>query len=341
MQMKKIIIMGTVLILSLAACVKQSDISVMTTNTVNIDESNLTEMFPRENEASSADMGSEEVVIGSGEVVGKGSGLSEENHEDGGHQWLSAAVMEQDAFMEAVTLETYDFPAVGLHDVKMNVKVDGSGLIAYSFGDYRFGNEYMRDTYVAIATGDRVLWFDFGEENSYDDQLYGADVDGDGADEVVMHRLIAMSGGAGSYTSLVFKVVQDKMQLLFQDHYSGSPPELNFFDTGYFGTYLGNCQMEIRNRYTDMHTILDLTGRYEEPFFDETQMGQLIEVACDSFFTFVPEDVDGDGKAEIICEQYVSLRDHADGIGTAKTVLTYDIEKEQFKVTGAEFIPYI
>lgn len=57
----------------------------------------------------------------------------------------------------------------------------------------------------------------------------------------------------------------------------------------------------------------------------------------DSFYEFVPQDVDGDGVYEIKGQQYTSLVGDADGIGIANTVLKYNQEKATFEVVDASF----
>lgn len=217
----------------------------------------------------------------------------------------------------------------------------------YIFCDYAVSNNMYHIPYLVVALSDKVLIKDLSDGNKYSGSYYDvlslADVDGDGTHEIIVQQTVGMSGGAGSYISRIFKVNGDKIQEMFTS-VSQDPSDAgqSIWNTGFTSEFLSNRKLKIINGFTDYNIIIDISKKYTEDFFDKDGKGPLsLSISCDSFNEFSPKDVDDDGVYEIVCSQYVSLADHSDYIGDAKTVLRYNVKLQMFEVIQSEFIPKV
>lgn len=209
-------------------------------------------------------------------------------------------------------------------------------------GDDRFEQSKPCDYYLAVVSGDKVYLKDLAE---WEDQLsYGieielCDFDGDGDKEMLLQQTVAMSGGAGQYLSRVFDFVNGE----FLELYCSRNDEIRQKSTGFSIEILKENKFKIRNSITGYDEIFDFKNKpekYLKGLYDEN--GDVIErkILVDSFFEFIPNDIDDDGVYEIVCRQYVSLIDHTDHIGDAKTILKYNNKTATFEIIDAEFEPY-
>lgn len=211
--------------------------------------------------------------------------------------------------------------------------------------DDRYNSMY-HDLYLAVETDESVYFYDFADSDvnysgAYFEDLYLADLDGDGLDEIIVNRCIAMSGGAGGYISQVFKYHGYGMfRMIFNSE--------NTFEyyTGFTSELKDGFKLEISNVFTGYKTLVDYKNakKYRGVYWDEN--GKVIRtqnydyLMYDSFREFYPEDVDRDGIDELVCLQYTSLYGHSDYIGNVKSVLKYNEKYKTFEVVDAEFIPY-
>lgn len=246
-----------------------------------------------------------------------------------------------------------DLPEAGLKDLTLGNYAEGhlvapdtndtSASTVYIFCDYAEEDSPYHSAYLAVSLGEKVLLKDLAEEQysgSYWDTLYVCDIDGDGLDEIVVQQTVGMSGGAGSYWSRIFKVRAEEIEVIFDSLIvDAENTSWGTFDTGFTSTYLSGRQVKIENTITGYSTILDISDRYQDAFFDAEGKGTTGRLYCDSFREFIPQDVDHDGVFELVCLQYASLYTHADYIGDAKTVLKYNTASQGFEVVQAEFIP--
>lgn len=241
--------------------------------------------------------------------------------------------------------ETINLAEVGLHNltVKKKVKANSSApqeesRFAYILCDYRYGDATWHDSYFAMETAGAVLFYDLGGRY-LDDALYLNDIDGNGADDIIVQQCVDVFGGAGTFLSRVFKVEENTIVELFNSSTDYlSDDETSRCNTGFSSEFLENHQLRITNASVGYSTTIDLSGRYADEFFDETGKGKLNNrIICDSFMEFSPKDVDNDDIFEIVCSQYVSLYGHADGIGYAKSVLKFDTSQQKFIVINAKF----
>ncbi len=209
-------------------------------------------------------------------------------------------------------------------------------------GDDRFEQSKPCDYYLAVVSGGKVYLKDLAE---WEDQLsYGieielCDFDGDGDKEMLLQQTVAMSGGAGQYLSRVFDFVNGE----FLELYCSRNDEIRQKSTGFSIEILKENKFKIRNSITGYDEIFDFKNKpekYLKGLYDKN--GDVIErkILVDSFFEFIPSDIDDDGVYEIVCRQYVSLIDHTDHIGDAKTILKYNNKTDTFEIIDAEFEPY-
>ncbi len=187
---------------------------------------------------------------------------------------------------------------------------------------------------LAIEIEENVFFFNFGKEyhGSFADVISVGDVDGDGMDEVAILSTIGQSGGAGQYEARVFKIKENSCSEIF---YSSSKEP---FNTGFTNILCDNYIITIKNAFTNYEANFDLREKYEGIFYDDK--GNLIKSAnvfCDSFNHFNLIDIEKDGIYEVACSQYVSLYDHSDYIGEAKSVLKFNVHKKNFEVYDASF----
>lgn len=258
-----------------------------------------------------------------------------ENTKNNDHQILTSKTMlEHFPMLDEGSIT--DLPEVGLQDVVVKRKVDGFSLSAYILSDYRYGKSEPHDSYLAVEMDfERILFFDF-ENKSFDDFLYLNDVDGDGFDEIIIQQHVDMAGGAGQFSSYIFKVENDEIREIFNSS------TCNLFDTGFVSEFLDGYKLKVSNTITGYSSTIDISNKYIDEYFDENGKGATGDfILCDSFFEFIPEDVDDDGIFEIICLQYTSLNSHPDYIGDAKSILKFNSYIQKFEVIESDFIPFV
>ena len=243
-----------------------------------------------------------------------------------------------------------DLSAVGLKNVSAEEKVKGrfsesdssaGSRYAYLLNDYeRYYFGLYHDSYLAIETDTKILFKDLSTDNlsgSYSHEIHACDVCGDKTDEIILHQVVGMTGGAGQYLSRIFKVVGGEIREIFNSRQESQ------YDTGFSSALKDGFGLEIKNKFTGYSTILDFSAYkvYHGVYFDET--GKPLNkneenVLFDSFREFTPADVDGDGTFELVCFQYSSLYGHSDYIGDAKSILKFNSDTKNFEVIEAEFI---
>ncbi|MCL2014041.1 MAG: hypothetical protein FWG69_03535 [Oscillospiraceae bacterium] len=237
---------------------------------------------------------------------------------------------------------TVNLPEVGLENLVIGTVEEGNvvesekdSLPVYVFCDYRYGADSIyHDSYLAVVTDSKILLKDLSETGgSYATSIYLHDVDGDGLDEIIVQQTVGMTGGAGQFASTIFRVIEDDIVEMFP---------LPNFDTGFTCVLKDGFKIEISNRFTGYATTIDydtINGENESFYFNENgKVRAKGEISLDSFYEFVPEDIDGDGIYEIVCKQYVSLQGHSDYIGDAESVLKFNPSTQKFEIIKAEFI---
>lgn len=247
-----------------------------------------------------------------------------------------------EAFMEEIGLSGCTLTSYYMG----NIESTEEKATVYLLRDDRYNSMY-HELYLAVETDDSLYFYDLAESSqyysgAYFEDLYLADLDGDGLDEIILNRCIAMTGGAGGYISQVF---QFQKYTYFSEFFSN---ENNFGEiyTGFTSELKDGFKLEISNVFTGYKTVIDYKDatKYHGVYWDKS--GKVIRtqnydyLMYDSFREFYPEDVDGDGIDELVCLQYTSLYGHSDYIGNVKSVLKYNEKYKTFEVIDAEFIPY-
>ncbi len=260
------------------------------------------------------------------------------------HQTLTAGRFSFDANSDL----RVDIPEVGLKNVFIRTVSDTAKLDTDTYGrvyllaDDRYGGGMSTsDHYLAVVLNhssavvvDLAKW---DNQSCMSGTVTLCDLDGDGDSEIVLQETIGASGGAGQYLSRVFDFANGLLTELF----TSMEDETDHFDTGFFATILPDCQLKVENRHTGYAKTVTVTGKDADYFrfwYDEEGIPlESVGLLVDSFYHFVPEDVDDDGVYELRCCQYTSLIDHSDYVGTAISILKFDATTNSFVIVDADF----
>lgn len=234
--------------------------------------------------------------------------------------------------------EEIDLSSFGIEKVKVTKKIQPSlpeeNISIYSVGSFRYQEPQCHDLFLILEQGNERLLF--GLKTPQFDFFWNAcDLDGDGYDELILHRTVGASGGAGQYVSQILKIADGQFVEIFNSNKNGFDSEMPF-NTGFKSEYLAEKKVKVWNSFTDYEVIVDISEKYGEDFFDENGKGRHGELLCDSFFEFFPKDIDQDGVYEIETWQYASLIGHSDFFGYAKCILKYDAQTKSFSVIQSE-----
>ena len=159
------------------------------------------------------------------------------------------------------------------------------------------------------------------------------DLDGDGHSEMLVHLTQGATGGAGNYSTRVLDLQNGQVTELYN---------FDDFDTGYSIELLKDKKYRITNRLTGYSAEFLREVEHESYFdfwYDEQGVIQEHALLVDSFFECEMNDSDQNGVCELHIRQYTSLVDHADYLGDAVTVLTYNSKANTFEVTKTTFEP--
>ncbi len=193
-----------------------------------------------------------------------------------------------------------------------------------------YGDGIYHNAYLLIETPSKLMKITYRDAGCYASNLYLCDVDGDLLDEIVLQQTMGMSGGAGQYLSRIFKINENHIEELFAS---------DSFDTGYYSMFRDGFQLNIINRWTSDLYDLKCIGKYIDIYFDDSGnvINDTASIRCDSFNSFTPIDVDGDGVFELYGSQYISLNGHSDYIGDAQSILKFNPKTKHFEVVESDF----
>ncbi len=168
-----------------------------------------------------------------------------------------------------------------------------------------------------------------------DSQIYAANIDDDSFDELILCAEVADTGGKGNYISAIYDFSKTNIVELQRFQINRNEPT-----TGFVAEFdFEEKQMLITNTFVSYKKVISLEDKYSHSFFKENDSSNLT-LGFDSFYTFYPQDIDGDNVFEIIGFQYTYLDGHSDGIGEAKTVFKYDFTNNHLKVFEVDFLEY-
>lgn len=262
---------------------------------------------------------------------------SSENYPE--HQYLTNDAVD----FNYDTMLRLDIPEVGLENLFIREKTALTQIESetygevYLLGDDRWGRRTMPSAhYLAVVTDGKLIVKDIFELAAYSGKLYLNDCDGDGDNEITVQETVAMTGGAGQYLSRVFDFKSGEINEVFTSRVDGW-----IVDTGFTGEIMKNKKLKIKNRFTGFSKIINFSDIENEDYFNwwYDENGEIIprDIMVDSFFEFIPVDIDGDGVFEIKGKQYVSLIGHANGIGAAISYFSYNNEKGKFEIIKSDF----
>ena len=216
-----------------------------------------------------------------------------------------------------------------------NLDNDSSYCQVFLLGYDLFDKRTPCDFYLAVLIDDKVYLQDLGI--CYASKIELCDFDGDDDKEILLQETIGATGGAGQYKSTVLDFENGEFKELFL---SWKGKDGKFFDTGFSIEILKGNKFKIKNSITNYNEIFAFkykTNKYLKSLYDENGEPVKQQILVDSFFEFIPNDIDNDGVYEIVCRQYVSLIDHADHIGNVKTIIKYNNKTSSFEIIDAEF----
>lgn len=268
-------------------------------------------------------------------------GLDEENLYSE-HQFLSTKILPAvdcsnlDMLLKAI--EETNLSGLQILDLNYGItsNISNQCFPVCILGDYRYGSDSsVHDSYLAAATSNYVFLYDLSVDGNeilyfFDDILMLGDINGDGVDEILIHQNTGGVGGAGSYISWIFSIGEDGLIMLLQS--GGEEP----FDTGFRSNLMSGYKLRITNSFTGYDQAFDIQASHGFLFDEFGNPKSNEEIMVDSFFSINFADTDADGISEILCEQYISLHGHVNSVGTAKSVLKFDTEKQTFVVVDAQ-----
>ena len=226
----------------------------------------------------------------------------------------------------------------GLEDVLIrgitDEKVVSDGVVgrAYLLADDSYDSVSRANHYLALYTEEKVYIKELGK-GCPKGSIFLYDTDGDNDCEIISVEDAGGNGGAGSFLCSVFDFRDGDIFEMF----AANP--IKEFDTGFSCQVQEGNSIEIINSNTDYSQVVypDRNEEYFDSFYDENGELKETKLYVDSFYEFIPEDVDSDGVYEIVGKQYTWIQFHADYIGSAVTVLKYNNEAETFEVVDAWF----
>ena len=266
---------------------------------------------------------------------------SNENYRE--HQELIAT----EADFDADNMMRFSIPEVGLENVYVEyvsgserICGEGYGRVYLLADDPYGGGRFPSDLYLMVEFNDKIFVKDVSSVGYYYD-INLCDVDGDTDVEIILNVCVGVTGGHGNHMSRVFDFKDNTIVEIF------SSENGEYFDTGYSITILKDKKFIINNSITGYaEEFVDCRSNRDDKnhiywwYNPETGEAKDISLWVDSFYEFLPTDVDQDGVYEITCRQYVCLVDHADGLGDAITVIKYNNDTSQFEIIDTKFECY-
>ena len=204
----------------------------------------------------------------------------------------------------------------------------------YLVRDY---NDDSSKTYLFVTTQKDIVCEDLDFElpsvislaDSY--MIKTVDLDGEAGEEIILNLFNGGQGGAGGYNSYIFKIAKNKLVEMKQ-------PDGVYEETGFTANLRAPYEIVVTNKYNDEECVISAKGNEEhERFFDaKGNPDGSCELACDSFFTFEPIELE-DGSYGVRRLQYSYIGSHANCLGYAETVIKYNANKKAFEVISANF----
>ena len=199
------------------------------------------------------------------------------------------------------------------------------------FSEEQTDQAVLNEVYMAVDLDGTILTYEMGQFDKYviqNGDLYIADLDSDGYDEIIYSGEVSNNGGT---VSKVYQIKNGQIELM-EDL---NEEESNTSKYGYTYEFVGNKKIEIANQYTGDEWIKDISGLFE---FDET--GKPLSdgmIFFTSYESQVMPNIANDGTVTLCYYQYA--RAHGpDILGYTVTSLKYNQETKGFDVIETKFI---
>ncbi len=244
----------------------------------------------------------------------------------------SAPNLKNDSIKKADDWKTEGLKSAGLDGVEITYTSDISQGKLYLLEEkdpfYVIGKHF----FFAVEKGDQILLAQAGT-GALAEYIHCCDVDGEQGDEILFMIDNGGIGGAGSHSTYVFNINNNKISNIYHSDYSNN---IHGFSTKLIEPF----KVEIKNNYTGYTSAIDVQNDFIYLFDEQGKPTSDIPVSIDCINSIEPKDVDNDGIYELICKRYSSLGSHSSYFGDAVTTLKYDKLSDSFKISDAEFIPY-
>jgi len=197
----------------------------------------------------------------------------------------------------------------------------GEATVSY-YGDFTFPDDIYHHPYVMVQWENQFAFIDFDYGVWYLD-FWLADIDGDGLDEIIVHKTIS---GEGYCESIIYKMVDDAPVTLYHSNVH------NVFDSGFSLSLEDSWMATVENRLTGFAISFPNNGQFE----------QGISYGCEPFSIFEPIYIHDDRVPMLLAQQNMIVHDndfYPITIGYAYTLLRWDDLSKTLIVVKAGFFP--
>ncbi|MCI8332184.1 MAG: hypothetical protein HFE78_05110 [Clostridiales bacterium] len=232
-----------------------------------------------------------------------------------------------------------DFPQLGLKNQRIyhmawGYFMENTGSCAVTvFSEEQPDNEIFNKVFMVVDLNGEFLTFEMGEFNFHviqNGNLYTADINGDGFDEIIYSGEVSGNGGT---ISRIYQIKDKQIELMYD---LNEWEDIKTSKYGYTYEFLEGCRLEIKNELVGYSVIQDISEYMSPAFFDEKGMPTIKETIFFRAFdsrTIVEEDKYGKGKLK-----YMQYIDGETIYGYTITTLQYNNELKKFDVVDAEYI---
>lgn len=260
---------------------------------------------------------------------------------------IGAEIQLPEKFVDSLTVDTIEVIQQGSCTLSVAQSYEYALLSAQGYAHF-----------LCIDTGDAILCHYMGDTFHRFSELYFADIDGDGADEIIAH-FYTMAAREPSSASCVLKYENGRINtLLYADGTNVEEQQINCPDLDFEIAFHNGYQYRITNRETGYEKtvdtrneqgpweiIFDASGNVnaEHPLYGssfEKDIPRKNLCLPSNFLLFQPVDIDGDGVFEIVAGQVFEQKIQLSyTFGTACCLLKYSSETEKFEIVTALYLP--
>lgn len=229
------------------------------------------------------------------------------------------------------------------------VKGERSKCMLFSYHD-NFG-------VVGIPIDNRMYFHYLGDEFYACDNMFAADIDGDGLDEIMAHFYTNSAIGP-SRASTILKFERDEFRtLLCADSTNIDASQINWVDSGFELKFQDGYKSMIKNTITGSEIDIPLENELNNTIFDQDgnvngshpMYGIYFEKdksypnanSTHNYLVFKTIDFDDDGIYEIMtANEFIFSFQMAISLGLSYTIQKYDVLTGTFNIVKSDFFPY-